>query len=78
MLGKLYVVLCCYSHMGGKDFFRKKNSFDWFSIKYDSIGVPGWLSWLSIRLLVLAEVMVSFAVGSSPVLGPLLSRFSLQ
>ena len=36
-------------------------------------GAPGWLSWLNIRLLVLAQVMISVFVGSSPVSGSVLT-----
>ena len=34
---------------------------------------PGWLSWLSVQLLVLAQVMISRFMSSSPVSGSLLS-----
>ena len=37
--------------------------------KCDSIGAPGWPRQLSIRLLILAQVMMSWVVRSSPVLG---------
>ena len=32
-------------------------------------GAPEWLSWLSIQLFVLAQIMISWVVGSSPRLG---------
>ena len=38
----------------------------------------GWLSWLSVRLLVSAWVMISWFVGSSPVLGSTLTAWSLS
>ena len=40
-------------------------------------GVPGWLSWLSIRLLVSAQVVISLFVGSSPVSGSALTIWNL-
>ena len=40
-------------------------------LKKRHLGGPGWLSWLSIRLLILAQVMISWFMGSSPVLGGL-------
>ena len=36
-------------------------------------GAPGWLSWLSVLLLVSAQVTISWFVGSSPALGSALS-----
>ena len=42
------------------------------------IGAPGWLSQLSVRLLILAQVMVSWFVGSSLALGSLLTVQSLE
>ena len=38
--------------------------------------VPGWLSRLSIRLLILAQVMISQFVSLSPVLGSALTPWS--
>ena len=35
-------------------------------IEYGHYGAPGWLSWLSVQLLVSAQVMISCFVGSSP------------
>ena len=35
----------------------------------ESKGVPGWLSWLSVRPLILAQVMISWFMGLSPALG---------
>ena len=40
------------------------------------LGVPGWLSQLSIRLLISAQVMISRFVGSSPTLGSALTVWS--
>ena len=37
------------------------------------LGVPGWLSQLSIWLLVLAQVMISQVVSLSPALGSVLT-----
>jgi len=37
------------------------------------LGAPGWLSWLSVQLLILAQVMVR-VLGSSTMLGSMLSR----
>ena len=39
--------------------------------------VPGWLSQLSIRLLISAQVMISLFVGSSPTSGSVLTVQSL-
>ena len=36
-------------------------------------GAPGWLGWLSIRLLISAQVMISRFVGSSPASGSALT-----
>ena len=38
---------------------------------------PGWLSWLSVQLLLLAQVMISRIVGLSPVLGSQLTAWSM-
>ena len=43
----------------------------------DIVGVPGWFSWLSIGLLVSAQVMMSQLVSSSPVSGSVLTVQSL-
>ena len=40
-------------------------------------GAPGWLSQLTSRLLISAQVMISWLVGSSPELGPALTSQSL-
>ena len=40
-------------------------------------GLPGWLSWLSVRPLVSAQVMISQFMSSSPVLGSALTARSL-
>ena len=40
-------------------------------------GVPGWLSPLSVRLLVSAQVMISWLVGSSPTSGSVLAEKGL-
>ena len=41
-------------------------------------GAPGWLSQLSVRLLILAQVMILRFMGSSPVLGSVLRVQSLE
>ena len=41
------------------------------------LGVPGWLSLLSIRLLTSAQVMISQFVSLSPMSGSLLTGWSL-
>ena len=41
------------------------------------LGAPGWLSRLSIQLLVSAQVLISLFVGLSPVLSPALTAQSL-
>ena len=46
--------------------------------KHSSKGPPGWLSWLSVRLLILAQVMILQLVRSSPVLGSALGIPSLS
>ena len=40
-------------------------------------GAPGWLSWLRLGLLVLAQVMISLFVRSSPASGSTLTAQSL-
>ena len=40
-------------------------------------GVPGWLSWLNIWLLILARVMISLFVSLSPALGSARTVWSL-
>ena len=40
-------------------------------------GAPGWLSQLSVRLLILAQVMISQFLSSSPTLGSMLTVQSL-
>lgn len=38
-----------------------KNAFNYLSpaiLNFGTLGVPGWLSWLSIRCLILAQVMI--------------------
>ena len=47
-----------------------------FPTHLGSLGAPGWLSQLSARLLVLAQVMISWVTGSSPALGYPLCRES--
>ena len=39
------------------------------SLKCHNVGAPWWLSWLSIRFLVSAQVVISWFVGLSPALG---------
>ena len=45
--------------------------------RWSALGVPGWLSQLSIQLLIEAQVMISQFVESSPVLGSALAEWSL-
>ena len=45
--------------------------------KINLIGVPGWLSWLSIRLLISAQVMISRFMRLIPVSGSVLIAWSL-
>ena len=40
-------------------------------------GMPGWLSWLSIWLLLLAQVVISLFMSSSPTSGSVLTVWSL-
>ena len=40
-------------------------------------GAPGWLSQLSLQLLILAQVMISQFMGSSPASGSVLMVWSL-
>ena len=40
-------------------------------------GAPGWLSWLSTQLLILAQVMISHFVRLSPTLGSVLTAQNL-
>ena len=57
--------------------YQKKNKVrhiyitDYYSAmrKEDIHGAPGWLSWLSVQLLISAQVMISQFVGSSPASG---------
>ena len=43
----------------------------WF--ENPEVGAPGWLSRLSIRLSISAQIMISWFMGSSPTLGSVLS-----
>ena len=45
--------------------------------KKSFLGAPGWLKWLSVGLLVLAPVMISQFVSSSPTSGSALTVGSL-
>ena len=45
--------------------------------KWNIVGAPGWLSWLSVQLLVLAQVLISQLVRLSPALGSALTVQSL-
>ena len=47
------------------------------AIKKKTVGTPGWLSRLSVRLLVFAQVMASQFVSLSPALGSILTAQSL-
>ena len=42
------------------------------------LGAPGWLSWLSVRLLISAQVMISRSVSSSPASDSVLTAQSLE
>ena len=43
---------------------------DWQAFLYfDHVGAPRWLTQLSIQLLILAQVKISWFMGSSPVSG---------
>ena len=44
---------------------------------FKTFGVPGWLSWLSVQLLVLAQVVISWIVSSSLTSVSLLTAWSL-
>ena len=46
------------------------------SVKKEKLGAPGWLSWLSIRLFVLAQVIISLFMSSSPTLSSELTVWS--
>ena len=48
-----------------------------FLCKRQMLGASGWLSRLSIRLLMSAQVMISWFVGSSPAWGTALTAWSL-
>ena len=39
--------------------------------------MPGWLSWLSVRLLISAQVVISQFMSSSPMSGLVLTVWSL-
>ena len=41
------------------------------------LGVPGWIRWLSIQLLISAQVVISWFMGLSPTLGSVLTVQSL-
>ena len=45
--------------------------------KHAKIGVPGWLSQLSLQLLISAQVRISQFMGSSPALGSALMAWGL-
>ena len=46
-------------------------------LRYSVTRVPGWLSWLSVRLLISPQVMISQFVGLSLALGSALTAQSL-
>ena len=48
-----------------------------WTVKETKEGNPGWLSWLSIRLLISSEVMISQFVGLSPMLDSVLTGWGL-
>ena len=49
----------------------------YFALKsYNCPGAPGWLSWLSIQLLISARVMVSWFMGSRPESGSALTEIA--
>ena len=48
-----------------------------FLLRVCFLGAPGWLSRLSIRLLILAQVLISWLAGSSNMSGPGLTARSL-
>ena len=48
-----------------------------FYNKFLELGVPGWLRWVSIRLLISAQVTISWFVSSSPMSGSALTVWSL-
>ena len=61
------------THWGGQSALFLKH---WFK-REPRVGAPAELSWLSIRLLILAQVMISWFVGSSPKSGSVLTARSL-
>ena len=54
----------------------KKNVKERTETKYN--GVPGWFSWLSLQLLIWAQVMISGFMSSSPTSGSVLTAQSLE
>ena len=46
-------------------------------LKMQTVGVPGWLSQLNARLLISAQVVISWLVRSRPTLGTMLTAWSL-
>ena len=48
-----------------------------FQLVNSVIGAPGWLSWLSVQLLISAQVMISWFLRSSPMLSFVLTAWSL-
>ena len=46
-----------------------------FPIETSAIGARGGLSWLSVRLSIWAQIMISWFVGSSPLLGSALTAY---
>ena len=57
--------------------WRKKVKILTRKTKNECPGVPGWLSWLSDRVVVSAQVMISWFMSSSPMLGSALASCSL-
>ena len=49
-----------------------------FVQSYNLLGAPGWLIWLSTPLLVLAQVMISWFVGSNSMLGSALTVLGIH
>ena len=61
----------------GKVILTKIQKISKYKLSLKSVGVPGWLSWLSVRLLILAQVMISHLMSSSTASGSALAVWSL-
>ena len=76
-----YLFFCCISSQSLEEKKKSPSSANPHlpRLKYSRCdGVPGWLSWWSVWLLISAQVMIAGFVSSSPTLGSTLTSRSLR